>query len=347
MKRVERDKQKSALPSKEENRAHYTEPEKTKITKAVDTAINHYIQSRKEKIPSFVKRFFSFKGSLSLHKKAIGKDLYRSPLNIIWALPYTLSGILAKGLNATGRKKAADLLNKIPQGFETDVQKEVKWLIYTELLELPCSLRIKGENKQSKHDALLNEILDQPVIRDMISTQLSVIHEKSLVPDFRASLEKKIRKYTSSRTVAEDLSGSILTLTVGYAAFQNLSPGAISSGAALASAISQKTAISNFWLGSTIGSWYYGMFPTTSSKHLFIMSTASIMAILAIVTTFSGILTDPLQSKLGLHQKRLQKLIYSLEDDLRGQQDKKYQIKDQYVARVFDIIDLLKAAATV
>lgn len=334
----------TSLP-KEELITDTPESEKAKIAKAVETAIDNYIRSRREKIPSFVNRFFSFKGSLSLHRKGLGKDLYRSPLNIIWALPYTLSRIFAKGLDVYGKKEAAKIIEQIPQGFETDIQKEVKWLIYTELLELPYAIVIKDKDKKSGHDALLNEILEQPGIQDIISSQLSLIHEKSLVPDFRSSLERKIRKYTHSRTVAEDLSESIITLAVGYAAFHTFSPGAVSSGAALASAITKKAAISNFWLGSTVGQWYYGVFPVASSRQLFFISTASIMVLLAFVTTFSGILTDPLQNKLGLHQRRLQQLISSLEKDLKGQQNNKYRIKEQYVARVFDIVDLLRAAA--
>lgn len=326
---------------------HVSKNEKKQIAKAVETAIDHYIKSRREKIPSFVKNFYSLKGSLCLHKKSLGKDLYRSPLNILWAFPYALSSLIAKGLDASGKKKAANFIEQIPQGFETDIQKEVKWLIYTELLELPYSIKIKDKVKKSENDALLIAILNQPSIQDIISTQLTQINEKSLVPDFRSSLEGKIRQYTLSRTVAEDLSGSIITLAVGYAAFQTLSPGAISSGAALASAIAEKTAISNFGLGSTMGHWYYGLSPVTPSKQLFVISTASVMVLLAIITTFSGILTDPLQNILGLHQRRLQQLISTLEKDLKGQQNNKYRIKEEYAARVFDIVDLLKAAASI
>jgi len=340
-----------ARPSPEENiSSNITDEEKIRITRAVDVAINNYIKSRREKIPSFVNQHFSFKGSLSLHRKAIGRDLYRAPLNVAWAFPYTISRLLTGSLKAIGNKrttKVIEVLEKIPRGFETDIQKEVKWLIYTELLELPYShySKVNKKSKTSEHDALLNEILVQPDIRDIITLQLTQIHEKSLVPDFRSSLERKLREYTYSRTAAEDLSGSILTLALGYVAFHTFSPGAISSGLALATSIAQKLATSSFWLGSSIGTRYYGMFPITPSKKLFLVSTASIMAALAIITTFSGVLTDPLQSRLGIHQKRLQKFISSLEEDLKAKQNKEYQIKDQYVVRIFDIIDLLKAAA--
>lgn len=340
-----------AKPSQQEKvSSNVTDEEKVRITKAVDVAINNYIKSRREKIPSFVSQHFSFKGSLSLHRIALGRDMYRAPLNVVWALPYTVSRLLTGSLKAMGKKratKAIEVLEKMPRGFETDIQKEVKWLIYTELLELPYSHYSRDEKKikVSDHDALLNEILAQPDIRDIVTLQLNQIHEKSLLPNFRSSLQRKLREYTYSRTAAEDLSGSILTLAIGYTAFHTFSPGAISSGAALAKSIAQKLATSSFWLGSSIGTRYYGIFPITPSKKLFLVSTASIMTALAIITTFSGILTDPLQTRLGMHQKRLQKFISSLEEDLKGKQNKEYQIKDQYLVRVFDIIDLLKVAA--
>ena len=71
------------------------------------------------------------------------------------------------------------------------------------------------------------------------------------------------------------------------------------------------------------------------------------MAAMAIVTSFTGIITDPIQAKLGIHKKRLNKFIDSIERELMGQGGSKLEIKDQYVARVFDILDLLKTAASV
>ena len=70
------------------------------------------------------------------------------------------------------------------------------------------------------------------------------------------------------------------------------------------------------------------------------------MAAMAIITSFTGILTDPIQTKLGLHQKRLKKFVSSLDKELKGLGDSKFEIKDQYVARVFDILDVLKTAAS-
>ena len=49
--------------------------------------------------------------------------------------------------------------------------------------------------------------------------------------------------------------------------------------------------------------------------------------------------------KLGIHQKRLNKLIDCLDRELRGLGDSKFKVRDQYVARIFDLLDLLKKAS--
>jgi hypothetical protein len=66
------------------------------------------------------------------------------------------------------------------------------------------------------------------------------------------------------------------------------------------------------------------------------------------VATFAGILTDPLQTKLGFHTKKLNKVLDSTEQILLGEDEAKLILKDHYIARVFDLMDwtqlIIKAA---
>ena len=73
-----------------------------------------------------------------------------------------------------------------------------------------------------------------------------------------------------------------------------------------------------------------------------VASTGALMTGLAILTTFSGIVTDPLQVKLGIHQKRLKKIVVSLEKELKGKTKSEFKLRDVYVARIFDFMDILK-----
>lgn len=308
---------------------------------AIERAISGYIQARQEKVSEFAKKYFSFRGALRLNRKAFGADIFKGPLNVLWSVPY----IGLKASSALSRKvgfeKIPSLIERVPAGLETRVQKEINWLIFTELLEIPYD---QG-NRKSNKDALLEEILNQPEISSLFSNELSTIYSKSKDPKFRPALERNLMEYSRSRTAAADLAGALISLSAGATMFGKMTPGAMTVGGSIATAIAQHTAISHFVLGSTLGSLYYSIFPATASMGLVVASTGTFMALLAILTSFSGIIADPIQYKLGMHQKRLKKLIECLDKELRGSGDSGLKIRDQYIARVFDLLDLFKKAA--
>ena len=221
---------------------------------AFDRAIAAYIRSRKEKVPAFVARYFSFKGALQLNKKAFGADLCKVPLNVAWSVPYL------------GMKVSA-------------------------------------------------------------------------------ALEKNLVEYAKSRTAAADLAGNIITLSTGVAAFGQVTPGALTAGNTLAAVIANQIAVSNFLLGPTLGGFYYTVFPAAASTTLIAASTGALVMALAVLTSFSGIVTDPVQSRLGIHKRRLLRLIDSLDGQLRGDDESRLKIRAQYYARVFDLLDLLRRAS--
>jgi hypothetical protein len=308
---------------------------------AVERAIGAYIESRKEKVPHFVKQHFSFKGAIRLNRKAFGSDLYKVPLNVAWTIPYITLRASSSLMKRMGLQKFPSHVERLPVGFETKVQREINWLIFTDLLEIPYA----QEKRRSAKDALLEAILIQPEISSLFIGELYTIYSKSKDPRFRPALEKNLMEYSRSRTAASELAGNIISLSAGATVFGKMTPGALTVGGGLAAAIAQQTAISNFILGSTVGGLYYAVFPASASMGLVIASTGAVMAALATLTSFSGIISDPIQYKLGLHQKRLNRLIDCLDRELRGLGDSRLKIRDQYVARVFDLADLFKKAA--
>ena len=112
-------------------------------------------------------------------------------------------------------------MERLPVGFETNVQREISWLIFTELLEIPYD---QG-NRKSNKDALLEEILNQPEISSLFNEELSKIYSKSKNPKFRSTLEKNLQEYSKSRTAAADLAGTIISLSAGAAIFGKMTPG--------------------------------------------------------------------------------------------------------------------------
>jgi len=311
------------------------------IETALDRAIRNYIDSRRKKIPGFVKTHFSISGAVKINRKALGKDLIKAPVNLAWALPYTAIQVTSVVLKKIGLKKIDKLIEKVPIGFKTSVQEEINRLIYVELLELPY----KKDNGKDVNDALLAEILDQPEIKCLFQVELDLILTQSQQEGFKKSLEKRLKEYSLSRTAISELAGNIIALATGVGMMGKMTPGGISFGTVLAATIAQQSAISSFFLGPTIGGVYYGMFPASASMGLAMASTSAVLATLAILSAFSGIITDPIQARLGIHEKRLNRLLDSLEKTLMDMGDSDLKIREQYLARVFDLLDLLKTAA--
>ena len=69
------------------------------------------------------------------------------------------------------------------------------------------------------------------------------------------------------------------------------------------------------------------------------------MLLTAVTAGFAGVISDPVQRALGLHARRLERLIDALGRELAGDSAVAFQVRDHYVARIFDLIDLSRAAA--
>jgi len=196
-------------------------------------------------------------------------------------------------------------------------------------------------------DALLAEILDQPEIQSLFQDQLDLIEAKSRQEGFRRSLEARLTDYSLSRTAINELSGKIIALAGGATMLGKMTPGVISFGTVLAGAIAQQSAISSFFLGPALGGLYYSIFPASASLGQAVASTSSVLAMLAIFLAFSGVITDPLQARLGVHKRRLNRLIDGLEDALKGRGNTGMPVRELYLARIFDLRDLLQTAAQI
>jgi hypothetical protein len=114
----------------------------------------------------------------------------------------------------------------------------------------------------------------------------------------------------------------------------------------MASAITTKMAAASFPLGAGLGGMWYSAFPVAPSAAIAVSTTGGILALAAVVTAFSGIISDPIQRKLGLHEKRLNRLVDALEDNMRYDEVIRLKVKDHYVGRIIDLFDALAAVAT-
>jgi hypothetical protein len=101
------------------------------------------------------------------------------------------------------------------------------------------------------------------------------------------------------------------------------------------------------WRKTDLGGLWYGLFPATAGLGLLAATTGGVFLGGALLAALSGIVTDPLQRRLGLHRRRLLRLLRALEGILSGETGENFTMHDYYVARLADIFDMLALALRV
>ncbi|MBT4428102.1 MAG: hypothetical protein HOJ07_16045 [Rhodospirillaceae bacterium] len=308
----------------------------------VQEAVTRYCKKRESRIDSFARDNFSFLGSLRLHRHAVGLDMIRAPVNLAMSAPFLTSRIVAAGCRKAGRKEAAEWIESRRYYLKTDVARELEWRLFVDFLELPFA---QGA-RTSERDALAEELLRDPRVEGAINEQLKSAGVKGDDPEFRAWLSGALNTYQSTRVSSADMSNALLGAGVGAIAFKQLTPGMMSLGPVAAHALVQSAAIASFPLGAGIGGVWYGLFPAVAPAALTVGATGGLVAFGAVFSAFSGVISDPVQRRLGIHQRRLRKLLNSLEQELRGEGEARFTVRDHYVARILDLLEGLNVIRT-
>jgi hypothetical protein len=308
----------------------------------VNAAIARYCKIRQGKIDSFARENFSFFGSLRLHRHAIGLDMVRAPANLAMSAPFLTSRIIAAGCRKIGRKQAADWIESRHYYLKTDVVRELEWRIFVDFLELPFA----QSRRVSERDALAEELLRDPRVEGAITEHLKSSGVRGDDPGFRAWLSGALSTYQSTRVSSADMSNALLSAGVGAVVFKQLTPGMMSLGPVAAHALVQSAAIASFPLGAGIGGVWYGLFPAVAPAALTVGATGGLVAFGAVFAAFSGVLSDPVQRQLGIHQRRLRKLVNCLDQELRGEGEARFTVRDHYVARILDLLEGLNVIRT-
>lgn len=324
----------------------------------VAQAVSRWAAARRQRIEPFAAELYGLRGALRLHRHAIGLDLLRGPANIALALPQfalraagqsAVAG--ARVLARAGRSSAGDRLRRAGSWLSrrdlmlrTDLAREIEWLTATRLLELPIAQRDRLDGRESRVDSLAQEVMADPRVGPSLVAALQAIAAQAQDPARRARLEEALATYTGSRTAAAEISSAMLSLGVGALALKQATPGALSLGAATAAAISHHAAVASFPLGSGLGALWFAMFPVAAPAALVAGVTGAIVLGAAMAASLAGVVADPAQRALGLHQRRLRRLIDSLERQMLGDADHRFAVRDHYVARLLDLLDLVRSA---
>jgi hypothetical protein len=305
----------------------------------VDDGVRRYFAERRTRVKPFVDRNFSLRGSISLHRAAVGWDIARAPLNLTMAAPQVGLLLAAKAAGKLGAKRIASSLGSTRLLVHTAVGKELAWRLHVDLLELPY----RSDGRVAPRDALAETILSDPRVVAALTPALEAIGTRGDDPALRRRLEIAMTEYTRTRAAATEITTALLSLSTGALALRKLTPGALSLGPTLASAIAQRAAVMSFPMGGALGSMWYTLFPVAPSAVLIAGLTGGLLAASTVASAFAGVVADPVQRKLGLHEWRLRRMLDALERQMKDPSAPGFAVHDHYVARLLDLFDVAGA----
>jgi hypothetical protein len=301
-------------------------------------AARRYVASRCDLVDAFIDRHFSAAGSLALHRCSLGRDFVLAPLNVFLTVPAFVAKLASRAARRAGRLELAAWLAGHPLLFETDLAREIEWLIATELLEISCCQR----DRVSLRDALAEAVLADRRVAECLREPL--IEPAGHEPEFHGRLVAAIECYVGSRVATAEIATGFVATGFGALAVKQATPGLVTLGSALAAALAQQNAIAAFPLGAGLGGLWYSWFPAAAGPGLIVATTGGLVIGGAVLAAFSGVLTDPLKRRLGLHRRRLLRLLEELELALCDQGEGSVKLRDHYVARLIDLLDLVASA---
>jgi hypothetical protein len=269
---------------------------------------SYFVECR-ARIPLFINNYFSLQGAYRLNRFAMGRDIFIAPFNFLMGLPNFLLRLIALLLEWLGAHRQAQRLLRIHFGFPTRVQQTLTTHLLHELLNLPRNPETGGKGFQQ----LLYQAAKEPV-----------------------------QIYVQTRNVAADITAGTLAAFLGLILLNQFTPGSISAGAAVAHLVATEQAASGFFLGETLGRFYYTLFPVSPPIGIVLSTMLVVMVTIALVAAFSGMIHDPIQRITGIHHRRLTLLLDAIEKSARQSLTKGYRPKDTFFGRVYDLIDWIK-----
>lgn len=268
-----------------------------------------YFAAVRARVPAFTRRHFGPLGTLRLHKEAVGLDLLRAPLNVLLVGPAFFLRLAAGLLRLIGLRRLGNWLATRRLFVETRLSRRMAELVFGELLDLD---KVAPDQTTPDRDRL---------------------------PPWARRVEDLIAEYVAARHAVAELAAGVAALVVGLVVLSALTPSALSLGPVLAREYAQGQAVSNFWAGQWAGNLYYSWWPAEATTAETVGMTLLVMAVFAVASTFIGVVTDPLQQLAGLHRRRLERFVDTLQRQATGDEAAGLALPDPYIARLADVVD--------
>jgi hypothetical protein len=289
------------------------------------------VLARQGRVDAFVTRHFTWPGTLRLHRAAIGFDILRAPANVLLSPILVLARLSAWGFRRLRLHRAANWLLYRQILLRTAVSARVEAAILRELLDVP----LEGNSVPRDRAALSRAILAAPQFRETIRSRGSVVKAQAMADRIMAA----IAEYTGTRSAMAEITTALATLAVGAVVFQALTPGMISMAPGVAEVVSRTTAVADFPLGSTLGGIWYGVFPVGPSPLLIAATILGLVLLGSVVGAFAGTIADPVQARLGMHRRRLMRLLETLDAEIAGSPERPFVAREHVMVRTLDLWD--------
>lgn len=297
-----------------------------KIEALIEQAISRFFANKRKQVPDFVRSHFRYPGCWHTNKHGLGLDLLRAPINLLWAPLYISLVLLLLLIAMCGFKSAKRWLGAIPTGLTTQVQRHVNERIRAELLS---------------REELKQEVLAE--LSAALETNDGTTGHSDKLVHLETIVDEALSQLILTRTASADIANTLFSTAFGAMIFKKFTPGGFGIGLLIAAYYATESAKQSFVFGPTLGGIYYSLFPPQASWIENTAGVALAMLILATVASFSGLITDPVQSWLGLHRMRLNKMLRKLEMDLIKKTSSSFKPLDPYIARILELFDTFKA----
>lgn len=233
------------------------------------------IDIRRGQITRFVRRRYGIRGTLRLHRAALGWDLLRAPFNVAMAPVFLLLRLTAALLSLLGAGRAGQWLGRRQVFLVSDVARQIK--------------------------------------RDLAQL-IEYMQRDGTGPDAGPQvIERELSRHVETRNAVAEITTSLIVLTLGLLIFHRATPGVVSLAGPVAEMRAHAEAVRDFTFGSGLGRLWYGAFPVQIPPWQ-IVATGVVLAIIgSLITTFAGLIADPVQVITGTHRRRIARLLERLD----------------------------------
>ncbi len=280
---------------------------------------------------AFVRRHFTWPGTLHLHRAALGRDILIAPVNVLLSPVLVLVRISAWLCGRLGLRSASDRLRRRRILLRTAVAARVEAAILTELCDVPLAAADLARDRAALRAALLASPRWQGALRS-----------RADLPGAEPMADRMVQalaEYTGTRSAMAEVTAALIALAVGAVAFQSVTPGMISMAPGVAEAVSRSAAIAGFPLGAALGGLWYGVFPVGPSPALVGATILGLVLAGSVLAAFAGILSDPVQAGIGMHRRRLRRLVAVLDAEFEGRPSAPFVAREHFLARGLDLWD--------